>query len=191
MKRSFGKASTAAVLACTIVAGCAGRSATITGSADAPGMAPQAATSATSRVTRVEITRREPFAEGARFGDVGAYEKLVGTATLELDPRDPRNAAILDKDAVPRNAAGNIEYSTEVYILRPVDPARGNGKLLFEINNRGNKRIWTYVNDSPSTPAALNDPKTVQDAGNGFLMRQGYTMAWPAGRATFDRWRTG
>ena len=178
MKCNFGGMTIAVGLAGVLVAGCAGGLGTVSGSVDGYGTAPQAATTATSRVTRVDITRRELFAEGAVFGAVGAYEKLVGTATLELDPRDPRNAAILDKDAVPRNAAGKIEYSTEFYIMRPVDPARGNGKLLFEINNRGNKRIWTYVNDSPSTPAALNDPKTVQDAGNGFLMRQGYTMAW-------------
>ena len=138
---------------------------------------PQSA-AATSRVKRFEITRRELFAEGMAFGDVGAYEKLVGVATLELDVGDAHNAAIVDKDRVARNAMGRIEYSTEVYILRPVDPARGNGKLLFEVNNRGNKRILTYVNDSTSTPIALNEPRTAQDAGNGFLMRQGYTMAW-------------
>ena len=102
MKCNFGGMTIAAGLAGVLVAGCAGGLGTVSGSADGYGTAPRATTAATSRVTRVDITRRELFAEGAVFGAVGAYEKLVGTATLELDPRDPRNAAILDKDAVPR-----------------------------------------------------------------------------------------
>ena len=64
--------------------------------------------SSTSRVKHVEITRREPFAGGMAFGDVGAYEKLVGTATLELDLEDPRNAPILDAEKVPGGVPGTL-----------------------------------------------------------------------------------
>ena len=168
MRRTVGSATVMVGLAGALLGGCGG--------SDDGTTSP--AVSATSRVKSVEITRREPFADGALFGSVGAYEKLVGTATLELDLADPRNAAITDKDRVQQASAGKIEYTTDLYIIRPVDPAKGNGKLLFEVNNRGNKRIWTYLNDSPSSTAALNEPKTERDAGNGFLMRQGYTMAW-------------
>ena len=31
-----------------------------------------------------------------------------------------------------------------------------------------------FLNDAPAT----NDPSTLEDAGNGFLMRQGYTIVW-------------
>ena len=75
----------------------------------------------TSRVKRVEITRRELFADGMAFGSVGAYEKLVGTATLELDLADPRNAPITDKDRALQATPGKIEYTTDLYIIRPVD----------------------------------------------------------------------
>lgn len=156
-----------------VLAGCGGDNSDNAGNVTAA-----STTNATSRVKRVDITRREPLANGIVFGSVGAYEKLVGTATIELDLADPRNAAITDKDRVPQATPGKIEYTTDIYIMRPVDPAKGNGKLLFEVNNRGNKRIWTYVNDSPSSTVALNEPTTAQDVGNGFLMRQGYTMAW-------------
>ena len=170
MRRTFGLAAIGVGLAGAVLSGCGGRS--DDGATTSPGA------SQTSSVKRVEITRRELFAGGASFGNVGAYEKLVGTATLELDLADPRNAVIIDKDKVPQASAGKIEYTTDLYIMRPVDQTKGNGKLLFEVNNRGNKRIWTYLNDSPSSPAALNEPETVLNAGNGFLMRQGYTMAW-------------
>lgn len=168
MRRTVGLAAVMIGLAGVVLSGCGG--------SDDSGATPGA--SGTSRVKSVEITRRELFADGLSFGSVGAYEKLVGTATLELDLADPRNAPITDKDRVQQASAGKIEYTTDLYIMRPVDPAKGNGKLLFEVNNRGNKRIWTYLNDSPSSTAALNEPKTERDAGNGFLMRQGYTMAW-------------
>ena len=170
MRHTFGRAAMVVGLVSAVLSGSGGSS--NAGATTSPGASP------TSRVTRVEITRRELFANGASFGNVGAYEKLVGTATLELDLADRRNAVITDKDRVPQASAGKIEYTTDLYILRPADPAKGNGKLLFEINNRGNKRIWTYLNDSPSSTVALNEPKTERDAGNGFLMRQGYTMAW-------------
>jgi hypothetical protein len=52
--------------------------------------------------------------------------------------------------------------------------ARGNGKIFYDAPNRGGKRILAFLNDGPQS----NDPATLQDAGNGFLMRQGYTVVW-------------
>ena len=52
--------------------------------------------------------------------------------------------------------------------------ARGNGKIFYDAPNRGSKRIVSFLNDAP----ASNDPSTLEDAGNGFLMRQGYTIVW-------------
>ena len=132
---------------------------------------------AETRVTRIEITRREPFADGMKFGKTGPYEKLVGTAFLEVDPTDPRNAIIQDLDLVPTNAAGNVEFSTDIYILKPVNMKKGNGKIFFEVNNRGNKISIALMNDPPPG-VNINDPTTPTDAGNGFLMREGYAIVW-------------
>jgi hypothetical protein len=127
-----------------------------------------------SGVSHLEITRREPFAGGMTFGATGSYEKLVGTATLEVDPGDPHNSFIQDIGKAPRNAQGMVEYSTEVYILKPVDLSKGNGKIFFQANNRGNKSILQQFDDA----AANNDPSTAEDAGNGFVLREGYTLVW-------------
>ena len=43
----------------------------------------------------------------------------------------------------------------DVYILRPVDSSKGNRRLFFEINNRGNSFSFGLLND---TAAVLNDP---------------------------------
>ena len=77
----------------------------------------------------------------ATFGDTGAYERVIGIARGELDPADPRNQLIVGIDRAPRNAAGMVEYETDLFILRPVDPAKGNHQLLFDVLNRGNKVV--------------------------------------------------
>src|ERR1700724_3130767 len=113
-----------------------------------------ATASAQARVTRIEITKQEPFAAGQTFGSVGAYEKVVGRFRGELDPRSPLNAAIVDLDKAPRNARGMVEYSADFYILKPVDIIKGNGALIYELANRGNKGILPRFNYA----AASNDP---------------------------------
>ena len=85
-----------------------------------------ATTSAPARVTRIEITKQEPFAAGQTFATVGAYEKVVGRFRGELDPKSPLNAVIVDLDKAPRNARGMVEYSADFYIIKPVDLARRN-----------------------------------------------------------------
>ena len=128
-----------------------------------------------AQVTRIEIIRAEsPTFEGRVFGDVGQYEKLVGVAFGEVAPTDRRNALITDIDLAPRNDRGRVEYETDIYILRPVDTASGNGRLIYGVPNRGGKPVLRRFNNSPST----NDPTAAADAGDGFLMRQGYTIVW-------------
>jgi hypothetical protein len=132
--------------------------------------------SAEARITKIVITRVEsPTFEGIAFGDVGQYEKLVGRAFGEIDPNDPRNTVISDIALAPQNVRGMVEYSMDVYILRPIDPAQGNHRVFFEINNRGSNFSFGLMNDATT---GGNDPTTAADAGNGFLMRRGYTMVW-------------
>ena len=134
---------------------------------------------AQAQVVSIHIDRVEPFADGASFGLVGAYERVIGTAKGELDPKDPANAAIIGLDRAPRNASGRVEYDTDLFLLRPMDAAKGNHALLFEVTNRGNKYALHTFNQLPVPPTGLiNDPKTAADAGDGLLLRQGYTLAW-------------
>ena len=134
----------------------------------------QPQTVASGGITRLEISRVEsPTFDGRAFGSVGQYEKLVGRAFGEVDPNDPRNSSIVDLGLAPTNANGMVEYSTDVYILRPVDASRGSHRLFFEINNRGNNLSFGQLNDATT---GGNDPTADEDAGNGFLMEQGYTI---------------
>ena len=131
---------------------------------------------AAARVERIEILSRQPFAAGAEFGAAGAYEKLRGRAFFALDPNAAANAPIADLTLAPRNERGLVEFSADFLVLRPVDPARRNGTLLYEVNNRGNIAILRQLNEASFS----NDPTTTADGGNGFLFRQGFTLLWSA-----------
>jgi hypothetical protein len=126
---------------------------------------------ARGEVVRVEIRHRTPLADAHVFGRSGAYEKIVGRLYLEVDPTAAPNQAITDVKAAPRNARGRVAFWSDFFLLKPVDLQRGNGRLLFDVNNRGNKlALWTF------NEARGNDPSTLADTGNGFLMSQGYAL---------------
>jgi len=105
----------------------------------------------------LDIERIEPLADGAPFGEAGSYERVIAKAKGELDPQDPANKGIALIDKAPLNANGKVEYATDIFILRPKDPARGNGRILYEVNNRGRKMLFGNIADSPQ---GVNDPKT-------------------------------
>ena len=130
-----------------------------------------------ARLTRLEIHQREVVAGGASFGTAGAYERLSGTAYFEVDPKDPRNAVVFDLDKAPRNARGQVEFSADMAILKPVDLTRASGILFFEVNNRGRKIAFGRMQDTASD-GNMNAPIAPRDFGNGFLMKRGYVLAW-------------
>ena len=130
---------------------------------------------ADARVVRLVVEQRRPLAGGASFGEAGQYERLDGRAYFEVDPRDPRNAVIVNLDRAPRNARGMVEFSSTFYILKPVDIARGNGKVLFGLNNRGNSIELARFNIIPRYTGSDPRPAALE-AGDGFLMKHGYTF---------------
>jgi hypothetical protein len=130
-----------------------------------------------ARVVKFVVEQKRPLADGMTFGTAGAYERLDGTAYFEVDPKDPLNAVVVNLDKAPRNARGMVEFSAPFVILKPVDMAKGNHKIFYAINNRGNQQAISYFNFGRGG----NNPLTAADVGDGFLMRQGYTIvdaAW-------------
>jgi hypothetical protein len=127
---------------------------------------------ARAEVTRVEITSRQDVLNGKAFGAVGAYEKLSGKVYFAVDPNNSRNKIIADLDKAPRNAQGKVEFSADLFILRPKDAARGNGVALFDVVNRGRKGVLGVFDHA----AGSLDPTAEKDFGDGLLMREGYTI---------------
>lgn len=119
-------------------------------------------------VTALEIKTRSPFAQGKTFGNVGPYQQLDGTVHFAVDPDHPGNAGITDLKLAPRDSRGLVCCSADFRLLQPVAPQQGNQRLLLDIVNRGNPTVLTNFNSA----AGRMEP------GNGFLMRQGYTVVW-------------
>ena len=125
-------------------------------------------------VTHLKIRERQPYLDGHIFGDAGAYERIDGTLTFAVNPEAVANTVIVDLDRAPHDAAGLVHFRADFCLLQPRDPERGNRRLLFEVLNRGRKLLPRSINHAPPelTPTAAIDP------GDGFLLRQGWTIAW-------------
>jgi hypothetical protein len=98
---------------------------------------------ARAEVTRFDVLSRTPV-EGY------AYERVAGRATFSVDPRDPRNAVIVDLDRASQTSAGRVEFSADVVVLMPT--RGGNGVALLDVVNRG------------------------REIGDGFLLERGFTV---------------
>jgi alpha/beta hydrolase family protein len=124
-----------------------------------------------AHVTRVEIISRADVQDGRAFGLAGAYERIVGRVYFAANPENIHNRQIVDLDKAPRNAQGEVEFSADLYLLKPKDMNKGNSTVLFEVSNRGGRGILRLVNGGNSSDANA-------EIGDGFLLREGYTIAW-------------
>ena len=129
-----------------------------------------------ARITRLEIIRTEPAFGGQVFGTTGAYERVTAIAHGDLDPGDPVNDVIQDLALAPRNGDGHVEYTTPVELLKPADMRHANRIVLMEVNNRGNKLAVNAFDEG--VPGTVPDRNALSGAGDGWLMQQGYTLAW-------------
>ena len=128
---------------------------------------------APARVVRIEVLARSPVLGGKAFA-AGPYERIVARAYFVLDPGRAENQRLVDLGLAPKNAQGLVEFSADLYLLQPADPARSNGTLLVEIPNRGGKAMlarFCYARGSL-------DPQGAEEFGDGWLLDQGYTLAW-------------
>jgi len=135
-------------------------------------LAPSLAHAEITSVTWDPARSQSPTFGGLSFGSVGQYEKLRGTAKGVLDPNDSRNRVITDIQFAPVNAKGMVEYSMDVFVLKPINLANGNQRLFFDFNNRGQMRLGRL-----NQVDLNNEPTTAADAGDGFVMKHGFAVA--------------
>jgi hypothetical protein len=118
-------------------------------------------------VVQIDIAGTEPIAGGRQFAKSGVYEQLKGIARLAVDPSHPANKGIADLQLAARNSQGLVEFSADIYILRPRELTKRNETILFEVVNRGKKGMLGLFN------RARNN-----DFGDALLLNEGYTLVW-------------
>ncbi len=133
-----------------------------------------ACAAAHAALVRIEVLERSDVLEGRAFGPAGPYERIVGKAYFAVDPTAEANRIVRDVERAPRNEQGLVEFSSDIYVLKPRDPARGNGAVLYEVSNRGKKRALDMFNRAASSM----DPRTAAHFGDGLLLERGYTLLW-------------
>jgi len=138
---------------------------------------------ADARITKVVIDIKEsPTFGGFEWPGVGQYEKIVGRAFGEVDPFDKKDSVIVDIQLAPRNTRGNVEYSFDFYMLKPIDLSKGAHKMTYEPPNRGGK-TWANLGrvvvdagkNSDDPGSAITNPTAL---ANLFLMQRGFTVVW-------------
>ena len=129
---------------------------------------------AAAEVVRIQVDSRVDIAGGQAYGLAGPYEGLSGTIFFEVDPANPANGIITDIRLAPRNASGKVEFRSDFYLIKPTDPGRGNGTVLYEVSNRGGKGMLGYFNNAAGGRA----PQSAEEMGDGFLLRNGFTLLW-------------
>ena len=123
---------------------------------------------------RLSIAEKTPFTGGMEFGTTGPYERIKGRVHFAVDPGEQAYSGITDLDKAPRNKKGLVDYSTDFLILKPFELEKGNRRIFFDWGNRGNIRALQFFNDAVGS----NDPQTLEEAGNGFLFRRGYSVVF-------------
>ncbi len=126
------------------------------------------ALSTVAAVRTVRVIERTDVLNGESMGAPGPYERMVMKAEFAVDPKDPADKIIADIDLAPKAADGTVEFSADVIVLKPRDPSKGNGTILFEVSNRGGMGLLRMFNASQAG----------DEMGDRYLMTQGYTLVW-------------
>jgi len=132
------------------------------------------ALSANAAVERIDILDRTLVADGASYGAVGPYLRLSGHLTYSIDPQSEYNAPIHDLELAPTNQDGKVRFKGDFVLVMPLDPERRNGRLIYDVTNRGGMTVLGRLNDATGRSGA----RTKEDMGNGFLLEQGYAVLW-------------
>jgi Alpha/beta hydrolase domain len=124
-------------------------------------------------VTRLEITSKESY---GTFRP-GEYVLWKGKLHGELSPKE----AIPDIDKAKPNARGMVEYTSDIVLLMPATPSKGNGTLIVDVPNRGRVygvALYNSPHDEPFESGTLAQ-------GTGFLEDRGFALAevsWELGK---------
>src|SRR5262245_45537672 len=120
--------------------------------------------STSAEVTSVTVDSRSVIADGRSFGPTGPYESILGRVAFVLDTLDAHNRRIVAREHARRDGDGRVRFSSDLSVLRPTDPSKGNGVLLFQVANRGR---------GPSPNSDVVAGSIVE-----LLMTEGYTLVW-------------
>ena len=123
------------------------------------------ANAAVAEVVRIDVQRRD---------DWGTHERVIGRVYFAIDPMAPANRGIADIDHAPRNAAGKVEFSSDLLFFRPKDGRGARGTVFLEVVNRGRDQSLAILSGAQQRSLSLE----YWNLGDGFLLEQGFAVAF-------------
>lgn len=136
---------------------------------------------ASAELVSFEVQSVAPAFAGKQFGAVGEYEVVRAIARYRVDPRVPVNAGLVNIHKAPLGDDQRVAFDTDVVVLKPVNLERGNGRLVYEMVNRGRPLALGLLNKAQG--GAGYD--AVQTAGDGFLLDAGFTLVMSGWQAEY------
>jgi hypothetical protein len=135
-------------------------------------------------LVKLDVQSKQVAFEGREFGNVGAYEVIRGVAHFRVDPRVPVNADLVNVHRAPVGDDGRIAFESDVVILKPVDVKRGNGRLVYEMVNRGRPLGLSLLN-RVQPGAGQGDLVKAAEAGDALLLEAGFTYVMSGWQAEY------
>ena len=139
------------------------------------------AITAAAEVVRIEVRRRDDF---------GTHERIIGRVHFAIDPSVRANGGIADVALAPRNAAGRVEFSSDLLFFLPKREDGARGTVFLEVVNRGRDQSLGLMSAARQRDLAPEQ----WDLGDRFALAQGFAVAFlgwqfdvrPAQGLTFD-----
>jgi hypothetical protein len=120
---------------------------------------------AAAEVVRIDVRRRDDF---------GSHSRVIGRVHFAVDPAAPVNRGIADLALAPRNAAGKVEFASDVLFFVPKSASRAKGTVFLEVVNRGRDQSLGLMSDARQRTF---DPDA-WDMGDRFVLERGFTVAF-------------
>jgi hypothetical protein len=136
---------------------------------------------AAAEVVRIDVRRRDDF---------GTHERIIGRVHFAIDPSGRANAGIADITRAPRNAAGRVEFASDLLFFMPKREEGARGTVFLEVVNRGRDQSLGLTSGARQRDLA---PER-WDLGDRFVLAQGFAVAFlgwqfdvgPSQGLTFD-----
>ena len=123
---------------------------------------------AAGEVVRIDVRQRDDF---------GTHERVIGRVHFAVDPAAPANRGVADIERAPRNAAGKVEFSSDLLFFLPkgaAGAASPRGTVFFEVVNRGRDQSLGLMSDARQRDLSPEN----WSLGDRFVLRQGFAMAF-------------
>jgi len=123
------------------------------------------AITAAAEVVRIEVRRRDDF---------GTHERIIGRVHFAIDPSVRANGGIADVALAPRNAAGRVEFSSDLLFFLPKREDGARGTVFLEVVNRGRDQSLGLMSAARQRDLAPEQ----WDLGDRFALAQGFAVAF-------------